>query len=134
LIGKALIVRAVSAAFLVQAPAVAPQSPSGADLSPGVLIIKRIGVIGLTSVQVEAAPALTGDVYRAGNFPLISFWLLAYGQFRGPIFGAPDWFYLDGFDVRACVQLGAPIRRDIAVSRDGRRPSDGDPASRQKAS
>ena len=97
-IGKALIVGAVTAAFLIPAPA-APQSPAGTELPPGVLIVQRIGVIGQTSVQISAGPALTREVYRAGNLPLISFWFLAYGQFRGPIFGAPDWFYTDGFDV-----------------------------------
>jgi uncharacterized protein (TIGR03435 family) len=97
-IGKALIVAAVCAAFLGPAPA-AGQSLGAAEFPPGVLIIQRIGVVGETSVRIAAAPKLTGDVYRATNFPLIALWYMAYGQFRGPMFGAPDWFYLDGFDI-----------------------------------
>ena len=109
MISRALIVGAVSGALLVPTPA-APQSPSGGELLPGVLIIKRIGAIGQTSVQISAAPALTGEVYRAGNLPLISLWFLAYGQVRGPIFGAPDWFYTDGFDITGRREAGEDPR------------------------
>jgi hypothetical protein len=102
---KGLIVGAVSAAFLVPASA-APQSPSGADLSPGILIIQRIGVIGLTSVQIEAAPALTGNAYGAANFALIPFGFWRTVSLAGRYLGAPDWFSLDGFDVTSGREPG----------------------------
>jgi uncharacterized protein (TIGR03435 family) len=96
---------AMSLTSLVQA---VPQVGTPANSPPFVGVRPTGGTI--FEGGIVFGPTVKGGEFGAKNFPVRSLLSVALGRITVPIFGAPDWFYLDGFDIAVRMLPGEDLR------------------------
>lgn len=73
----------------------------------------RSVIVELSQDKRIACASFPDDAYKSLNIPVASHLINAYGRINSPILGAPQWFYLDGYDIVVPTRQGEGAKQAL---------------------